>query len=58
MPPTHTRWISRYSGGRLIFMPVPMPSLPGALTRCSWARSHSRLKVNVSTDAGSKNGPM
>ncbi len=56
MVPAVTRWISRYSGGRLSCRPVLYADERGSLTRSAWLRSQPRLNRNTSARAGSRMG--
>ena len=52
MAPAVTRWISRYSGGRLSCSPVLYAGERGSPTRTAWLRSQARLNRNVSAADG------
>ena len=54
-PASQVRWMRRYDGGRLSFMPT-IARLRRSLMRANWCRIHSRLKWKRSTLVGSTNG--
>ena len=56
MPPSQTRWMSRYSGGRLSLSPTDHVGRRGSLMWATSSRSHCRLNWNVSSRAGARNG--
>jgi hypothetical protein len=57
MEPSVTRWINRYDGGRLRFLPNWNAGLRGLATRAASARSQARVNRNSGAAIGFSIGP-